>query len=61
MNKFRWYDWVVIFMIADMLSASIIAVMMGAFQVVFIPPLIMLLWMSYEDFRARVENEKNSK
>lgn len=60
MDKFRWYDWVVIFMIADTVSAFIVAIMMGAVQLAFIMPLFVLAWLSYEDFRVRQENDKNS-
>jgi hypothetical protein len=60
-DKFRWYDWFVIFIVADLASAIIIVVMMGAIHLAVLLPLIMLSWMSYEDFRVRQENEKDGR
>lgn len=56
----RWYDWIVIFVFADMTSAYIVAIMMGAVQLAFMLPLFVLAWLSYEDFRVRQENGKDS-
>lgn len=56
----RWYDWAVIFLMADMASAIIVSIMMGATQLVFILPLFVIAWLSYEDFRVRLENDKES-
>jgi hypothetical protein len=56
----RWYDWAVIFLMADMASAVIVAIMMGAIQLVFMFPLLVIAWLSYEDFRVRLENDKES-
>jgi hypothetical protein len=57
----RWYDYIMIFLIADMSSAFIVAIMMGAVELVFILPLFVIAWMSYEDFRVVQENDKERK
>ena len=60
-DKFCWYDWIVIFIVADIMSAYIVAIMMmGAIQLAFILPLFYLAWLSYEDFRVR-QNDKKRK
>jgi hypothetical protein len=59
-DKFRWYDWFFIFMIADMTSATIMVILMGAIEMVFVLPVFVIAWLSYEDFRGRQENGKDS-
>ena len=61
MDKFRWHDWIIIFIIADMSSAFIVAILKGAIELAVILPLFVMLWVSYEEFRMRQENDKNSK
>lgn len=56
MDKFRWYDWIVIFLMSDMIAAFIVAIILGAFELVLMMPLFVLSWLSYEDFRVRQEN-----
>ena len=60
MDKFRWYDWVVIFLIADISSAIIVTVMTGAIELSFMLPMLIVVWLSYEDFRVR-QNDKERK
>lgn len=60
MDKFRWYDWVVIFLIADISSAIIVTVMTGAIELSFMLPMLIIVWLSYEDFRVR-QNDKERK
>jgi hypothetical protein len=59
-DKFRWYDWVVIFLIADISSAIIVTVMTGAIELSFMLPMLIIVWLSYEDFRVR-QNDKERK
>jgi hypothetical protein len=59
-DKFRWHDWVFIFMIADMTTATIMAILVGAIEMIFVLPVFVIVWLSYEDFRVRKENDKNS-
>lgn len=60
MDKFRWYDWVIIFLIADISSAIIVTVMTGAIELSFMLPMLIIVWLSYEDFRVR-QNDKERK
>ncbi len=59
-DKFRWYDWVIIFLIADISSAIIVTVMTGAIELSFMLPMLIIVWLSYEDFRVR-QNDKERK
>jgi hypothetical protein len=61
MDRFRWYDWVVIFITADIASAMLMALLTGNAQVAILIPLIAMAWYSYEDFRVRQENERDGK
>jgi hypothetical protein len=57
----RWYDYIVIFFFADIISASIIMAFTGSFAVFLVMlPTFVFLWLMYENFRALKNNEKNS-
>jgi hypothetical protein len=47
-------------MIADMTTATIMAILVGAIEMIFVLPVFVIVWLSYEDFRVRKENDKNS-
>ena len=60
MDKFRWYDWVVIFLMADISSAIIVTLMSGAIGLSSMLPILIVIWLLYEDFRVR-QNDKKRK
>ena len=60
MGEFKWYDWAVIYLISDISAALIIAILTGAAAFgVMILPLLVLAWLSYENFR-RTQYDKES-
>lgn len=56
---FRWYDWVVIYFMSEIISALFIAIISGVGIAVMIIPPIVLAWLSYENFR-RDQYDKES-
>jgi hypothetical protein len=53
MDKLKWYDYVVVGIHADVLSALIMSVLVnGAYlNIVTITPLLVLSWLAYENIR----------
>lgn len=52
MNNFKWYDYVVIYFVSDMGSVLIMAMLSGLQGAVIMVPLLVLAWLSYENFRS---------
>jgi len=58
MDKFRWYDWAVIYFVSDLSAALVMAILTGMapFGVIVIP-LLVAAWLSYENFR-KIQHDK---
>lgn len=57
--NFRWYDWIVIYLVAEISSAVFMTILMGAVQSVFVLPILVLAWLLYENFRS-TQHDKES-
>lgn len=56
-GEFRWYDWIVILFVSDISAGLIIALLNGFLGVVMALPVLVLAWLSYENFRS-TEHDK---
>jgi hypothetical protein len=52
MDKFRWFDWFINYLTADVSAALIMAILVGVQAAVIMLPLLVLAWLSYEKFRG---------
>lgn len=52
MDKFRWYDWVAVYFVSDIGAALIVGMLSGALGTVMFFPILVLAWLSYENFRS---------
>ena len=52
MGEFRWYDYAAIYLISDIGAALLMAMFAGALGAVMMLPLLVLAWLSYENFRS---------
>lgn len=58
MDRFRWYDWLVVGLTADVTSAIIVAMITGSFGAMMLIPLVVLSWLSYENLRGSNYNDE---
>jgi hypothetical protein len=58
MDKLYWYDYVVVFMIADMSMGIIMAILFGNPSVIVLLPIPVLLWSIYENFRKAMNDKE---
>jgi hypothetical protein len=56
----RWYDYLVILMTADWLTAFIFATLAGQIGGIFFVPIVIVFWASYEGLRKDIENAERS-
>jgi hypothetical protein len=52
MDNFRWYDYVAVYLIADVGAALIMVILSGLVIGVMMLPLLVLAWLSYENVRV---------
>jgi hypothetical protein len=51
-DNFRWYDWAAIIIMSDISATLLFALLSGAIGVIMILPLLVIAWLSYENFRG---------
>jgi hypothetical protein len=56
MANFCWYDYFVIYLTADIGAALIIAILSGFPGAITMLPLLVLAWLSYENFRGIIRD-----
>ncbi len=58
MDKLYWYDYVVVFMIADTSMGIIMSILFGNPSVIVLLPIPVLLWFIYENFRKAMNDKE---
>lgn len=58
MDEFRWYDYAAIYFISDIGAALIMAMFAGVLGAVTMLPLLVLAWLSYENFRGTYHDKE---
>lgn len=56
----RWYDYLVIGFVSDVLAATVFGVLSGNLYTMLTFPLLTMMWLHYEKLRKEMENDKRS-
>ena len=52
MDKLKWYDYLAVFVISDIAAGVILSILSGYLAGVFMFPMLIMIWLSYEIFRG---------